>query len=67
MVRDGGLGAPERVDQVARAGFAVSRGGDHRQEAEAGRVGEDLEHVGEVGGVVLVEGAVAAADAAARW
>jgi hypothetical protein len=51
VVRDGRLGQPEGLGEVADARLAAFVRGDHGDQPQPGGVGEGLEHAGEVGGL----------------
>jgi hypothetical protein len=53
MVRHRRLRLPHRPDEVARAHLAISRRRDHREQTEPCRIGERLEHRGQIDGLVL--------------
>ena len=55
VVGDGGLGAAERLHQVAGADLTGLGRGDHRQQTQTGGIGQDLEDAGQVVGLGLVE------------
>jgi hypothetical protein len=52
VVADGGLGEPERLGQVADAGLGALAGLDQAEQPQPGRVGERLEHAGELLGAI---------------
>ena len=56
MVRDGGLGAADRLDEVAGAHLAGLGRGEEGQDAESGGIGERREPAGQLGGVGFAQG-----------
>ena len=56
MVAHGGLRAAGRLGEIARAGLAVLGGGDQTEQSQAHRIGEGLEHAGELLRVGLRKG-----------
>jgi hypothetical protein len=49
------LGEPERRDEVTDAGLSLGLGLDEAEEPKACRVGEDLEHAGQLAGLGRLE------------
>lgn len=58
MMGHGGLGQTERSLQLAAAGSALGRGGEHRDYAKPDRVGQGSEQPGRVCGLVCVDDTV---------
>lgn len=48
------LGYPDRLDQVA-GGAGLTHAGDHAEQTQSGRIAQDPEPPGQLGGLMLFE------------
>ena len=67
VVRDRPLAEPDGVDELADAGFAVLVGGDDRQQAQPGRVGQGLQCASELVGLSVGQDAAGHGRTAGRF